>query len=216
MNTRVLHLRDLELTSGEPRLKDVRIGERLGMSRPRDIRATIETNRPELERYGAICGQRPQIRRRGRPETAYWLNEGQTLLLCMFSRTSRAADVRQEVIEVFLAWRGGANNIAFVSDGWNEMRTRLDAVEKAIGFQRNTAITELAQTATYLPIWQTGRRPDFWRDIEVREFLTTVHRQMTLNDAMGISKDRFGPDRTPSRSSIQRFWARLDQVRGIN
>ncbi|WP_085090269.1 hypothetical protein [Azospirillum oryzae] len=39
--------------------------------------------------------------------TIYWLNEGQVLVICMLSRTPQAAQVRKEVIEVFMAYRRG-------------------------------------------------------------------------------------------------------------
>lgn len=104
-----LTLSDIETTADEPRILDLRVAERLGMANPHSIRETIETNRAELERYGGISRRRRENRsRRGRPGYAYYLNEAQTLLLCMLSRTERAADVRQEVIEVFMAWRRGA------------------------------------------------------------------------------------------------------------
>lgn len=99
LNTQVNH---------EPRLYDLRLAERLGFERPRDIRKMIERNRAELEGYGEICAtvaQNTDPRGRGRPGTEYYLNEGQSLLLCMFSRTEKAAEVRKEVIEVYMAYR---------------------------------------------------------------------------------------------------------------
>jgi hypothetical protein len=35
------------------------------------------------------------------------LNEAQALLVCLFSRTGKAAEVRRALIEVFTAWRRG-------------------------------------------------------------------------------------------------------------
>lgn len=35
------------------------------------------------------------------------MNEGQTLLVCMFSKTPDAAAIRKEVISVYMAWRRG-------------------------------------------------------------------------------------------------------------
>ncbi|MBB4287687.1 hypothetical protein GGD88_003442 [Roseospira goensis] len=105
-----LSLSDLDTTANEPRILDVRIGERLGMAQPLNIRKTIESNVDELRRYGPIHAAREKVQIGSgaiREISAYHLNEGQTLLLCMLSRTARAADVRQEVIEVFMAWRRG-------------------------------------------------------------------------------------------------------------
>jgi len=99
---------------GEPRVRDVDLAERLGYERPRDVRQLVARNRGELERYGAICErgavQRSQTPTGGAREvevTECWLNEGQALLVCTLSRTDRAADVREEVIRVFMAARRG-------------------------------------------------------------------------------------------------------------
>jgi phage anti-repressor protein len=43
----------------------------------------------------------------GRPTSAFYLNEEQALLICMFARTDKAKQVRTEVIRVFTAWRRG-------------------------------------------------------------------------------------------------------------
>jgi hypothetical protein len=95
---------------GEPRLQDLLVGERLGYKNPTDIRQVIGRHRVELEIYGGL----PQVEKKpvagsfgGRPRKEYWLNEGQCILVCMFSRTERAEMVRRAVIEVFLAWRRG-------------------------------------------------------------------------------------------------------------
>lgn len=105
-----LSLSDLDGIGEEPRIKDIRLGECLGMAQPWDIRRTIEANRPELERYGPLRAA-PDMVTIGsgaqREVTAYYLNEPQALLLCMFSRTERAADVRQEVIELYMTVRHG-------------------------------------------------------------------------------------------------------------
>lgn len=104
----MLTIGDLQVIAEEPRILDLRVAERLEMAQPLDIRRTIEGNRAELERYGEVFAHRPKTSAKGgRPATEYWLNEAQTLLLCMFSRTERAADVRQEVISVYLDYRQG-------------------------------------------------------------------------------------------------------------
>jgi hypothetical protein len=41
------------------------------------------------------------------PNEEYWLNEAQTLLLCLLADTKVAADVRHEVVKIVLAWRRG-------------------------------------------------------------------------------------------------------------
>lgn len=101
---------DIEIVDADPRIKDVRIGQRLGMSRPTDIRRVIKANQIELERYGLVRAVRaPIVSGKGRVTDTYeyYLNEAQTLLLCMLSRTARAAEVRQEVITVYMDYRRG-------------------------------------------------------------------------------------------------------------
>lgn len=104
-----LTVSDLYVTEGEPRIHDIILAERLGMSRPRDIRANlIRPNIDELVSFGGLreTDANPTAKG-GQPSKAYYLNEAQALLICMFSRTPAAADVRRQVIEVFMAWRTG-------------------------------------------------------------------------------------------------------------
>lgn len=94
----------------EPRIRDLRVAERLGMARTTNIRRTIEANRVELEGFGPLHSASAMVRIGSGAERAsmeYWLNEGQVLVICMLSRTPQAAQVRKEVIEVFMAYRRG-------------------------------------------------------------------------------------------------------------
>lgn len=104
-----LTIADLNTTiNHEPRILDLRIAERLGFDRHRNIRKLIERNRDELDSFGEVCSTVEQTSEiGGRPGTKYWLNEPQTLLICMFSKTPNAATVRREVIDVYLAYRRG-------------------------------------------------------------------------------------------------------------
>lgn len=90
----------------EPRVLDLEMANRLGFARPREIRTMIARNRAELEQYGEVIFRAAEASRKGgRPTKECWLNEGQALLLCMFSQTNRAAAVRKELIDVFMDWR---------------------------------------------------------------------------------------------------------------
>jgi hypothetical protein len=87
---------------------DTDLAERLGMSRVRDIRKNIiAPNLDELRRLGSLGATNPNPGKPGRPAAVYYLNEEQALLVCMSSRTERAATVRKEVIEVYMAYRRG-------------------------------------------------------------------------------------------------------------
>ena len=94
---------NLTLIEGEPRVLDLVLAKSLGFIRTRKIRELIETNRQELETYGSLAPV--QGKSRGQEFTEYSLNEGQAILICMFSKTKKAASVRKQVIEVFMAWR---------------------------------------------------------------------------------------------------------------
>jgi hypothetical protein len=61
----------------------------------------------KLKSYGEVCATVAQTAGTlgGRPGTEYFLNEGQLLLLCMFSETEAAATVRKEIIDLFMAAR---------------------------------------------------------------------------------------------------------------
>lgn len=210
MNTLpALSVSDLQVLDHEPRVQDLRLAESLGFERPRKIREIIERNRPELETFGTCPTVGHVVR--GNPVTEYWLSEPQALLICMFSRTERAREARRQLIEVFLAWRQGR---LVPADPFEAMARRLEAVERQIAFQREMVAEPLAGTLSYLPIWSNGRRPGFWGDPPVRALLTTLHRQVTIDAAVRLCTDRFGPDRTPARSAVHRYWMKLDQVRG--
>lgn len=105
--TRTLSVADLNIEiDQEPRVLDVLLGERLGMAQPLNIRATVRANEAELSLHGRVFTQSVKTSARGgRPGTAYYLNEPQALLICMFSNTSRAAQVRKMLIDVFMEYR---------------------------------------------------------------------------------------------------------------
>ena len=97
----------LHTVSNEARVLDTDLASRLGMEVPRKVRQNIiEANRDELETYGELRMERIQTGR-GRPATAFYLNEEQALLVCMFSKTEKAAAVRKQVIATFMAHRRG-------------------------------------------------------------------------------------------------------------
>ncbi|WP_114094459.1 hypothetical protein [Thalassospira xiamenensis] len=109
-NARTLSVSDLEttITDAEPRICARHLGESLGFDRPRKIRDLIERNLEELRTYGPTPHRGAMVMIGSgakRNVLEYWLNEEQALLICMFARTTRAQEVRREVIKVFTAWR---------------------------------------------------------------------------------------------------------------
>jgi hypothetical protein len=97
-----LTISDLKDFGEEKRIPALRLGERLGLSRARGIRTTIDDNREELETYGElVCCPHPQTPERGRPGDEYWLNRTQALVVCILSRAPNAKLIRREVVRVY-------------------------------------------------------------------------------------------------------------------
>jgi hypothetical protein len=216
---------DLREFDGEARVQDLRLGEVLGFDRPRDVRKIIQRNEAELVRYGLVCAAMAQTlsrrgRAEGRPTKEYHLNEAQALLICMFSETHRAADAREQIIRVFLAWRHGH----LVEDRqWAAMERRIAQLEKLIKSQMLAETTGFSRAVTHAPSifslrHQDGRRRvqrryRWWGDMAVREAVIRRHRQMTLDCALAEISEEFGVERAPGRTSMHRFWQRLDTAR---
>lgn len=107
--TAKLSVNDVRVQDQEPRVSHYRLAEALEAGQQVVCRL-IERNAAELSTFGEIlatAAKNNDPRGRGRPGTEYMLNEQQALLVCMFARTERAAQVRRQVIEVFVAWRHG-------------------------------------------------------------------------------------------------------------
>lgn len=211
---RDLALSDLHQLDDGPLIRDLDLAEALGFEQDRDIRKLIRRNILEIELYGPS-------RRRGamveigsgakRKVQEYWLNEEQALLVCMFARTPRAAEVRRQVIAVYMAWRRGkADEAARVRPALLPPRPAFPLEEAA---RRLGPVETQALALALAPVWRNGRRPAFWSDFDVRVLLVETHRQVALDEARHICAERYGPARTPSRSAIHRFWLALDAVR---
>lgn len=125
---RLISIADLNIAiDSEPRIQDMTLGDRLGFARPRKVRDIIERNATELETYGEIVSQAIKTSARGgRPGTAYYLNEPQALLICMFSNTARAAEVRKMLIDVFMEYRRAQLGTHHVRAHERRTSTRVD------------------------------------------------------------------------------------------
>ena len=91
----------------EPRVLDTDLAEWLGYAAPRQVRELIDRNAQELRSYGNLSRHTTNSGKRGRPGQAYYLNEGQALVICALSRTDKAAQVRKALIDVFMDYRAG-------------------------------------------------------------------------------------------------------------
>lgn len=63
----------------------------------------------------------------------------------------------------------------------------------------------------HAPIWINGRRPEWWHDVEVRDFLTMNCRQMSIVRAAKKGREAFG-DRCPAKSAIHQYWQRIEKL----
>lgn len=60
-----------------------------------------------------------------------------------------------------------------------------------------------------------GRRaPSWWADTEVRDFLAGAYGDLTLAQTAAAGQAKYGY-RCPSKSTIHRFWQRLDAARAV-
>ena len=90
---------------GEPRWRDIELGEWLELIRSRNIRLSIESNRNELEEYGTLLVR--EAKSGGRPAKEYWLTFEQALVICQLSDARNAREVRRVLIKVFKFVIGG-------------------------------------------------------------------------------------------------------------
>ena len=125
----------------EPRVEDVLLARNLGMAVPRTIRTKIKENLAELTLHGTVCTSAIATSAKGgRPGTAYYLNEPQALLICMFANTAKAAQVRKMLIDVFMEYRRSQGMVKVQAherrtstriDDAIRLRTNIDRLERA-------------------------------------------------------------------------------------
>lgn len=143
----------------EPRVSHVQIANALGYAQHLKMRHLIERNSVEFQRYGALPSTVDGTTG-GRPAQVIWLNEGQALLAAVRSETRRAADVRQQVITVFMEHRRGhradastANDLLARLEQLLDINERAKKIDVAIAMvddmrRRNDAHSaDLARTA---------------------------------------------------------------------
>ncbi|MBY6244011.1 hypothetical protein [Methylosinus sp. Sm6] len=210
---------DLHLLDAEPRIPDSKLALALGYRDAEYVRKAIDRNFEELSSYGEVLRQtvgKPLGSRGGRPSLTYLLNEQQALLICMFARTANAAKVRAQVIAVYMDWR--RTRIAADSAPLPPRAEARPAVARLAPIEDVARVVDLgadiqALGATLAPFWSSGRRPKFWSDFDVRRHFVELHRQVTIDECRALCSERFGPERTPSKSAAHRFWIVLDMAR---
>ena len=119
---------------GEPRIQDLVLAVRLGFDRPRDIRKLIERNIEKLNEFNrcATVARRPE--NGGTPYTEYYLNQKQSIFICMKSETDNAFEVQAEIVRVFDGHLNGTLNPANFS--------RLQLIELAMQAEQERLVLE--------------------------------------------------------------------------
>ena len=140
---------------GEPRIRDVALGARLGFAKPASIRDLIKRHKAALEQMGVL----PTVRKTpennglgGAPATEFYLNRKQAVFITAKSETPTATEITIEVIEKFDAYeRGRVRAPALVSDDpiIATMQQLIAVRETQLDHQKR--IEALEQKALYLP-----------------------------------------------------------------
>lgn len=120
-----------------------------------------------------------------------------------FARLVRGGDCTTATAERVLQWFDG-----FWPD---DLPWPAGLIDRPSGMRLIATSPSVLAEISHEPIWANGRRPPWWSDLEVREFLTTAHRQMSILQAARVGQKRFGA-RCPKKSSIHTYWQRLDRL----
>ncbi len=224
-----LTIRDLKVVAGEPRVRDIDLGERLGFDRPINVRKLIRRHRGRLEKHGIISTVEIIHGRAGRPGAEYWLNRRQPLTVCILADTEKAVDVQEQVLDVFVAYQDGA--LVFAQQGEDlrhgganplpPMAAALEALvaqtQRLVAYLDNherlnaPGAVEAMQHAAIVTRPGKKRLSDIERDPAVAKLAAAYHRRMTIQEAAARIALEVGEERAPSWSALQRHWAKLDQ-----
>lgn len=134
-----------------------------------------------------------------------------------FAALKRGGDCTTASSEAVLGWFDGHWPIDLA---WPQFILRPTRPGKAllpseVPVGMTEADAEFLMGLTNQPIWPNGRRPPWWHDMEVREFLTRSHRQMSLVRCQKMGAARFG-GRCPKKAAIHLYWMRLDTLTAVS
>lgn len=134
---------------GEPRIRDVDLGARLGFARVSDIRKLIERHRENLNKISVLATVAQSPAGGGRPSVSYFLNKKQAIFITAKSETPAATDITIEIIEKFDAYERGLisrapqpDPIALLNDPATMRGLLLTYSEKVLALQGEVAALE--------------------------------------------------------------------------
>ncbi|MGF7178292.1 hypothetical protein [Azospirillum doebereinerae] len=100
---------DIDTTiNHEPRIRDLRLAEALGMADRHAIRRLIERHMDALQTFAEVISDADRKIGRGRPSKSFYLTKKQALYITAKSDTERAALVTIQMVELFDAVTSGA------------------------------------------------------------------------------------------------------------
>jgi hypothetical protein len=187
-------------------IRDLDLGHRLGLARPRDIRGIVK----DLLRTGKlndsdVCAVWAQTPGGGRPSVEYHLKKRAVLKVVIHSRTDAADKVHDEMIEVYDAWTNerlaAANRevaqmavlkgaLATLSDSFearfagllNSVTAQLDAANANIATLTATVGAAAANPSRFRPLNVLKDDPD-----KVEEFLRKMSVMVNAWRGAGIA-----------------------------
>ncbi|MGK7661136.1 MULTISPECIES: hypothetical protein [unclassified Marinovum] len=215
----------LSVIEGDARVSCRRLAKALGFSKLGNLHALVGRHLDELQDFGRVFLLTQKNSGPGRPAKSYYLNEHQAVAVCMWANTPKARQARMQIIEVFLAWRrGDLHGLAVMRQPdaplsaerpRDAFEASADRAEATVRHLRSLSeADEYLRELTHLPIFPSSRRPPWWHHLDVREFLTVSHRQMSIIEAARQGKDLFD-DRCPGKSAIHIYWQRLDGAKKV-
>lgn len=221
---------DLSVIEGDARVSCRRLAEVLGYNKVQDMHLLIRKYHEELSDFGEVFTfeRKNPSAKGGRPIKTYLLNEHQAVAACMWAQTTKAREARMQIVEVFVAWRRGdlyslealrqqRGDVLRDAPSKDAFAASADRAADSLRHLRClNGIDALSREVTHLPIWakKINRRPMWFHDLEVREFLTVTHRQMSILQAEAEGQKHFGA-RCPKKSAIGEYWLRLDEAKKI-
>lgn len=119
---------DIDTTiNHEPRIRDLRLAEALGMADRHAIRRLIERHMDALGRFGEVISDADRKIGRGRPSKSFYLTKKQALYITAKSDTERAALVTIQMVELFDAVTSGK---ALPTPAASLTKADLDAIDR--------------------------------------------------------------------------------------
>jgi len=155
------------------------LAERLGFSRPMDIRKIIHRNREKLNKFNHIATVAREAELGGgakREVSEYYLNQKQAAFICMKSETDNAFEVQMEIIKVFDAYLSGDLVKADNKQASLGLHTKRDVqinnskTINAVMFEKGGR-QEIIQYNTKNCVVQSGKMPVEWKKLGKQEGL---------------------------------------------